>query len=232
MTYRIAVCDDNAVEADYILSLVREWGQSAGNTLVSGVFPSAEAFLFEYEEQKVYDILLLDIEMNGMNGIELAKKIRRSNDAVQIVFVTGYLEYIAEGYEVAALHYLMKPVDREKLFSTLDRAASKLKRNERALLVEMPGETLWIPLYEIRFLEVRQNYVTIYAKQEYTVKRTLGEIEKDLDERFFRTGRSYIINLTCIRRVTKKDIFLTDGSQIPLPRGKYDELNRAIIART
>ena len=195
-------------------------------------FESAQAFLFHYEEHKDYDVLLLDIEMPGMDGMSMARAICRENEAVQIVFVTGYSDYIAEGYEVAALHYLMKPVSREKLFAMLNRALEKRKREERCLNLELGGEMVRIPFYDIRYLDVRQNYVTIHAKAEYTVKRSLNEFEKELDDRFFRAGRSLIINLKYIRRVTKTEVSLSDGTLLPLPRGAYEPLNRAIIKHT
>jgi len=229
--YRIAICDDNQADIGYLLDIVKKWEKEQQLELKIDTFSSAEAFLFYYAENKTYDMLLLDIEMEKMDGVTLARTIRKENETVQIIFITGYSEYIAEGYEVAALHYLMKPVREEKLKEVLNRAKEKLKKNERVLNVEIAGEMVRIPCYEIRYLEVRQNYVTIHGKEEYTVKRTLGEFEQELDERFFRVGRSYILNLTCISRVTKSTVFLADGTEIPLPRGQYEPLNRAIILR-
>ena len=133
------------------------------------------------------------------------------------------------GYEVAALHYLMKPVKEEKLFSVLDRAAEKLAKNEKVLNLEISGEMVRVPIYQIRYADVYGNYVTIHALTDVTVKMTLGELEKSLDERFYRVGRSAIINLTQISRVTKTEIKLNDGTAVPLPRGAYDGVNRAII---
>ena len=170
--------------------------------------------------------------MNAMDGVTLAKKIRAQNEAVQIVFITGYSDYIAEGYEVSALHYLMKPVNRDKLYSVLDRALEKRQQEERCLNLESAGEMVRIPFYEIRYLDVRQNYVTVHGKQDYTVKRTLGDFERELDDRFCRVGRSMIVNLRFIRRVTRLDVTLSDGSVLPLPRGAYEPLNRAIIQHT
>lgn len=89
-----------------------------------------------------------------------------------------------------------------------------------------------LPLYEVRYLDVHQNYVTVHARQDYTVKRTLGEFEVQLDEGFLRVGRGMILNLKQIRRVTKKEVVLADGTALPLPRGAYEPLNRAIIERT
>lgn len=232
MDYKIGICDDAQGEREYLSSLVRKWAMSAGREVKLLTFASAEQFLFRYAEEKDFDILLLDIEMGQMDGVTLAKRIRRENDAVQIVFVTGYSDYIAEGYEVAALHYLMKPVKEEKLFSVLNRAAEKLRKNERALLLEQGGEMIRIPIYQIRYADVMGNYVTVHAAHDYTVKMTLGELEKKLDDRFFRVGRSVVVNLTSISRVTKTEVRLSDGTTLPLPRGAYEPLNRAIIAHT
>ena len=232
MKYKIAICDDSGADRQFVLNMVRAWASSAGHTVHIDDFPSAESFLFRYAEDKNWDILLLDIEMGAMDGVSLAKRVRKDNEAVQIVFVTGYSDYIAEGYEVAALHYLMKPVSREKLFAVLNRALEKRKREERCLNLELGGEMVRIPFYDIRYLDVRQNYVTIHGKSEYTVKRSLNEFEKELDDRFFRAGRSLIINLKYIRRVTKTEVSLSDGTLLPLPRGAYEPLNRAIIKHT
>ena len=232
MTYKIAICDDSQADRDYVASLVRRWASEGDRTAHIEAFSSAEGFLFHYAEESDFDILLLDIEMGGMDGVTMAKRLRQSNDTVQIIFITGYSDYIAEGYEVAALHYLMKPVSGEKLFAVLNRALEKRKREERCLNLELGGEMVRIPFYDIRYLDVRQNYVTIHGKAEYTVKRSLNEFEKELDDRFFRAGRSLIINLKYIRRVTKTEVSLSDGTLLPLPRGAYEPLNRAIIKHT
>ena len=229
MTYKAAFCDDSAADRQYLSDLVRQWARSAGHTVTIDEFPSAESFLFHYAEEKDYDILLLDIEMGNMDGITMARRLRRENDTVQIVFITGYSDYIAEGYEVDALHYLMKPTGRDKLFSVLDRAAEKLKKNEKVLTLETGGETIRIPVYQIRYADVQGNYVTIHASVDVTVKMTLRELASELDDRFYRAGRSVVVNLTQISRVSKKEIILRDGTPIPLPRGAYEGVNRAII---
>ena len=232
MAYRAAIVDDNRIDASFTEQALTAWAENRQLAVQAECFDSAEKFLFRYAGDKAWDILLLDIEMNAMDGVTMAKKVRAQNEAVQIVFITGYSDYIAEGYEVAALHYLMKPVSRDKLFAVLDRALEKRRQEDRCLNLEATGEMVRIPFYEIRYLDVRQNYVTVHAKKDYTVKRTLGEFEKELDDRFCRVGRSMIVNLRFIRRVTRADVTLSDGSVLPLPRGAYEPLNRAIIQRT
>ena len=227
---RAAICDDRAEDAAFVGKLLTELSGTRGQEVRWEVFPSAESFLFRYAEDKTFDLLVLDIEMGGMDGVTMAKRVRAENTAVQIVFITGYTDYIAEGYDVAALHYLVKPVREEKLFEVLDRAAAKLRSDSRALTLECGGEIFRVPLYEIRYLDVEKNYTTVHAKRDYTVKKTLGALSDELDERFFRIGRAAIVNLSYIRRVTKTDAILSDGAAIPLPRGAYEALNRAIIA--
>ena len=229
MTYKIAICDDSAGDRAYIAALTRQWAERGGHLLELSQFVSAENFLFGYGDKSDYDILLLDIEMGEMDGVSLAKRLRRENETLQIVFVTGYSDYISEGYEVAALHYLMKPVKEDKLLAVLDRAAERLHKAERVLTLESGGEMARVPLRQIRYIDVRLNYATVHAKENYTVKKPLGEIAAALDERFYRVGRSAIVNLTYVSRVTKTDIYLDDGTAVPLPRGAYEGVNRAII---
>ena len=232
MAYRVAIVDDSETDAEFVKGILTDWAYARQIGVQTEIFPSAERFLFRYAEDKNWDILLLDIEMGAMDGVTMAKRVRRDNEAVQIVFITGYSDYIAEGYEVAALHYLMKPVSREKLMTVLDRALDKRKQQERCLILESTGELVRIPFYEIRYLDVRQNYVTVHAKDDHSVTRTLGDFEKELDSRFCRVGRSMIINLSFIQRVTKTEVRLSDGTVLPLPRGAYEPLNRAIIQHT
>ena len=125
----------------------------------------------------------------------------------------------------------MKPLSEDKLSEVLNRAVLKIRKNEKSLFLSISGEMLRIPIYQIKYLEVQQNYVTVHAKKDYTVKKTLGEFESELDERFYRIGRSFIVNLSCIDKITKNSVHLSDGSVIPLPRGQYESLNKAFIAR-
>ncbi len=97
--YRLAICDDNQADVSYLQALLEKWAESTQTSLKIESYPSAEAFLFQYEEDKSFDLLLLDIEMGRMSGAELARRLRRENRRVQIVFITGYMEYIGEGYE-------------------------------------------------------------------------------------------------------------------------------------
>lgn len=168
--------------------------------------------------------------MGNMDGVTLAKSIRKKSETVQIVFITGYSDYISDGYDVAALHYLMKPLKREKLSEVLSRAAAKITKNGKMITLKTADEIIRLPIREIKYIDVYKNNITIHAKREITVRKTLSEIETELDGRFFRTGRQSIINLDYVRRTTKSSVTLAGGEEIPLPRNAYEAINRAIIA--
>ena len=229
---RIIICDDEEKQIANLSALLKEWSEARNLSVKVDCHNSAESFLFAYEDDKALDILLLDIQMGGMDGVSLAKTIRQSDKAVQIIFISGYTDYILDGYDVEALHYLLKPVSREKFFTILDKAAEKLAYNERAIFVSHNGENIRIPLYEIRYLEVLHNYVTIHAAQAYTIKKSLKELGEELEElsdEFFRAGRSYMVNLRHIRKTTKNEVHMSCGGIVPLSRGLYGPLNQAII---
>ncbi|RSX58705.1 LytR/AlgR family response regulator transcription factor [Bifidobacterium samirii] len=232
---RVAVCDDDERYAGYERELVQRWADLRGLDVHVDVFPSAETFLSRYETHRDYDILLLDVEMGRMDGVTLARTIRRqSGDASpQIVFVTGYDDYIADGYDVEALHYLIKPVDEAKTAAVLDRAAQRIAGNERCLNLQCVDGIVRIPIHQVRYVDVAQkNYATVHADRDHTVKRPLSDFEPELRPAFFRAGRALIVNLNAIRRVTRTRIELTDGTVLPLARSAYEPLNRAIIERT
>ena len=230
---KIAIVEDEAKEQEIIVKYIGEWAEARRELVEFSCFPSSESFLFAWEDGKDYRLLVLDIEMGGMNGLGLAEKVRLEDREVPILFVTGYDEYMQRGYDVSALHYLMKPVDREKLFRTLDRAYERSVRDMQYLTLKMPDTVVRVPFGEIRWLEVRQNYVTVHADRDYTLKAPLWDFENQLssDSSFYRVGRSYIVNLRCIKQVMKKEILLMDSTVIPLPRGMYEPLNREIIKR-
>ena len=226
---KFAICDDNSIDSNYVYELVKKWSNENKYQVDIETFSSAESFLFHYVDNKDYDVLLLDIEMKKMDGVSLAREIRKTNKNVQIIFITGYSEYIAEGYDVEALNYLMKPFKTEKLYEVLNKAVTKIIQNEKHLILNTFDEIIRISLHDIIYIDVDRNYTTIHSNKNYTIKMTLADIEKELDERFFRISRSIIINLKYINRVTKRDLYLTNGSILQLPRGKYESLNKAII---
>lgn len=230
MDYKIAVCDDSAEDQNYIMDLARQWAGTKQYTIQADAFLSAESFLFHYAEHKDYDILLLDIEMGDMDGVSLAKRLRKDNEKIQIIFVTGFPDFMAEGYEVSALHYLLKPVEAEKLAGTLDRAVSNLKKADRSVVFSVNGEAFRVDAGEILYVEALAHFCRINTtKGAFEVRQNFSELEKKLGEGFIRTHRSYLVRISGIRRIAKSDITLDSGEKVPLSRSNYQAVNQAFI---
>ena len=231
MAYRVAIVDDSNIDAEYVQSILESWAQDRRAGVQAQRFASAENFLFHYAEDKEWDILLLDIEMGAMDGISLAKRIRQDNETVQIVFVTGFGDYISEGYEVSALHYLMKPVKQDKLFAVLDRAVAAIQKTERVVLLPVDGEMLRLPVGQIEYVEAFSHAVAVTTEADtIQVKMPISEIEKLLGEGFVRCHRSYLVGLKHIARLSRTEVILDSGKALPLSRSAAAFVHKAFIS--
>lgn len=231
MKLNIALCDDEKSEIQYLTALVNRWAESSGNIAVIKSYISAESFLFDYEDGKNCDILLLDIQMSGMDGVQLAKTVREHNRSIQIIFVTGFGEYISSGYDVGALHYLIKPIGYAKLSDVLTRAAELITKDEPAVIFGSGGENIRIRLSDIFYIEALGHTVTLkFASGELDVKGTLALIKETLGDNFCYTHRSFLVNLEHIKRISRTEITLDNGMTVPVSRRMYDDINRAFCA--
>ena len=230
MELSIAICDDEKVEIDYLTGLVSKWANAQNISVHLEKFYSAENFLFAYKEEVSVDILLLDIEMKELNGVELARKIRCDNETIQIVFITGYPDYVAEGYDVSALHYLVKPVSGGKLFEVLDRAVKRLSKKEASLLIDTSKGMVLLELSDIVYIEAFDHTLEVYTKNDgCTVKMPLKKFEEKLTGNFIHCHRSYIVNLAYIKKITRINVVTDAGKALPLSRRLYAEVNRAMM---
>lgn len=230
MRYKIGICDDDAAQRAYLAEIVTDWAKRGRRLTEVKQYSDAKAFLFEYAEEKDFDILLLDIEMPEISGIELAKTVRRDNAAVQIVFVTGYYEYFSDGFDVSALHYLVKPVDAGKLLPVLDKAAENLSYRQRCVLVSTPDADVKLPLADIIYVEAENVHVAVHTvRGTYRMRSTLAKFVQQLDETFFKVHRSYVVGLKYIVKITRSGITMTNGDQVPISRGMYDQVHAALV---
>lgn len=230
MIFKIAICDDEEYELTALSHLVREWEKTAGHSCEIFTFSSAESFLFEYENNKTFNLLLLDIEMRELSGIDLAKRIRAEGSRAEIIFITSHFEFAGEGYEVDALHYLVKPAAKEKLAAVLDKAVKRLSTEPPYVIINTEGSIVKLYTEDILYIEAFLHYLNICTKNgEYRVKESLSSFEERLSGEFFRIHRSYLASLKYVTRITRTSVRMEGGRELPLARGKYDAINRAFI---
>lgn len=230
MELKIAVCDDDSSQRNYLTETVLTWAKRRCHLTKLIPYVNAKAFLFDYEDQKDFDILLLDVEMPEISGIELAKIVRRESQSVQIIFITGYYEYFSDGFDVSALHYLIKPVDADKLFPVLDRAVKHLTERERAILISTAEGEFKVPLSNILYLEAQKAYVVIHTvTSDYRMRVALTRFTEQLDGTFFKVHRSYVVSLKYIEKITRTEVSMANGDVVPISRGMYDAVHAALI---
>lgn len=224
---RVAICDDE----DMQLSLTKKNLELAYKSLdmIVDTYTSG-ADLLNAVNSVSYDLILLDIEMPEMNGIDIAKELRKKENNTEIVFLTSHVEYALEGYEVNALRYLTKPAKAEKLAEIIAYLKEQRKKDKRILLRN--GEEMeMVCVAEIYYMEAQDQMIRIVTGQgEYRNRYNLGDYETELaDYGFFRIHRSYIINLGRVRRLTGREIVMEDGACLPVSRMKEAALKQAMF---
>lgn len=227
----IAICDDEKVQVDLVETYVSNWSEKKGIKVITESFYNAESFDYRWSMDKKYHILLLDIEMPGKNGIDLAKKIRTEDPLINIIFITAITDYIAEGYNVDAINYLVKPIKEDRLYECLDKATEKIPKGEKIIILDVDGETVRLLERDILYIESFSHSIEIHTLENcYTLRKNISTIEKELSQSdFIRCHRSYIVGLRHINRIGKSDMILDNGHQIPVSRRQYSNTNMAFI---
>ena len=228
---KLIICEDELAVAKQITQFVQSWAFLRSHKINIAHFESAEAFLFAYEDDKTADLLLLDIQMGKMDGMALARKIRKDNERVQIIFITGISDYVAEGYDVSAVHYLLKPVNKEKLYMALDKAIANLSKPKPMVSIDTADGIALVIVDDIAYIEALNNELVVNTKDgTINCKMALYKLEEIIsDKRFVKTHRSYLVNLAHIKRVTRTDVILDNGKALPLSRRLYKDINSALM---
>lgn len=229
MPITAAICDDNETQLSGLRRLLNIWSENKDFVLNIDEYISAESFLFSYPD-KPCDLLLLDIEMKEINGMELAKKLRSRGDMLPIIFITGYSEYMNEGYEVEALHYLLKPVDQEKLFKVLDRYV-KHRSMKKEILLQCEDEALHVSADEILYLEAngKKTRVKLTDGRQLYCTAGINALKNTLPADFALCHRSFIVNIRYIRSIGREELALDSGDRLPVSRRMYKEVNEKFI---
>ena len=168
--------------------------------------------------------------MDGENGMELARRIRQTDDRISILFITSSSDFLKDGYQVRPIEYLFKPVQREELARALDTDL-RLNHSPRTVSLTVRNRTVLLPMADISYAESRDHSVELHLKEEMRVlSLSLTELEQRLPrEQFCRCHNSYLVNMACIAEISRKEIILTDGTAIPIGRSySKDAQNRFV----
>ena len=226
MVMRIAICDDQLECRQQAESAIRHCLK--GTDLLIDVYKDGSSFL-RSSQKSPYDVVFLDIEMPEMDGITLAKRLRKLQNDIPIIFLTSHIEFALEGYEVNALRYLTKPVNIVKLHEVLSYVITQ-KQQQRVLWVKDDLCDKRIQIKDILYMEAQnQNILISTVADTYSVRYNISDYEKELQQDdFFRVHRGYLVSLAHVKSVGKNEVHLDNGVTLPVSRTKEKALKEAL----
>lgn len=223
----LALCDDNRSELSRLAATIEDYCRLRGVSATYEAFHSA-AELLEALHAQSFDLLLLDILMPGMTGMEAAREIRLTDQVTSIIFLTSSPEFAIASYRVRAEDYIMKPVQRADLFPALDRLFSKQSREDAYLTLKSPGGVTKLPLFQISYVEVvnRKVRFSLINGEVREVYGYLVDFEQELlaCSNFLKTHRSYIVNLSQMSTLKKTEFITKTGESVPVARGFFPQV--------
>lgn len=216
---KIAVCDDEPAYVKQISDRIKRFMSDC--EIVS--FLSGEDLLVR---GALFDIYFLDIQMEKMNGIEAAKKLREQDEESIIVFLTGAKEYVFDAFDVSALQYLVKPIDDAKLQETLVRAKKEIRkkqnRKDRQIFIKTRQKNMTLNVSDILYFENERRKIAVHTlRGKISFYGVMADMERDTGADFCRCHRGYLVNLFHVAEYDRETITLSNGERIYLSKDRY-----------
>ncbi len=229
--YRIAVCDDDDIMRENLCSLCSDI--LTDDSIEYRIEPFRSACELEKRldiESGPFDLLILDIQMDGMTGMELARSLREKGNRVSIIFVTACENYLGEGYGVQPIHFLLKPVKREALASAI-HTDLKLNYIPKTVIVHIGNKLVHLVLSDVQYIESYNHSIVIHQSTgNSTYYFSLSDFEKQLPMgQFARCHNSYLVNLEEVREIGRTELSLQSGESLPIGRAYYKTFQNAFV---
>ncbi len=225
----IAVCDDEKYMSEKLERMIKEFFNRKKIDISVLKYSSGEELLRSDQEM---DILFLDIGMQGMDGIETAKRLRTHNYKGLVIFITILKEMVFRSFEVQPFDYLVKPLKEEDFEKTMERLFVFMQNVGKAsLLVQKGYESNIVSLQDIIYCEIidRKVYLHLESGEVIDYYEKMENLEKKLDGRFFKCHRSYLINLRYLKDYKNNTAYMTNGKEIPVSRLRNREFSNVIL---
>lgn len=231
MNIKILVCDD---DSDFVAYMITWLNQHTPPFCQLSVHGETDPANLTEEDLSTCDIAFLDVDMKTINGIDVAKRMRALQSKVILIFITNYIEYSPEGYEVQAFRFLMKGQLPEKLPRYFAESIQELQRQNRTLSVSLNRELLNVNISELTYLQSENRKVHLYTinhQQEHLCfYETLDHLEQQLAEfGFLRVHKSYLVNMNYICKLKYDQIQMSDGTILPVSERRYSSIREKYL---
>lgn len=216
---KIAVVDDSIEDAQRIVSYLEQFQEENNQSFLIKVFYASFDFLEEYKGE--YDVIFLDIEMPGSNGLDVAREIREKDQSVGIIFITSLAQYAVDGYEVRAIDFIVKPVGYYNFSMKLQKAFRFIETHrEEDILISSKEGVFRIAASDILYIEKDRDYLVFYTRQKnYQTRGSMRDIKIKLDTQpFSECTAGCLVNLNYVKRVGKDSVLLTSDRELSLSR--------------
>lgn len=232
--YRIALCEDEAVFSQAQEKICRDILEKLEIAYDITVFSGSADFLRAFFEQgRRYDLILLDIMMEGMDGVTLARQIRSKDKSAAIIFITSNPEYVFQGYDVHALHYLMKPLNPETLAPLIEaNYSSRIKTDE--LVLDSDTGKIRVAVKDIVYAETvgrRVEVALLSTGRAYYSGTLTGLLDELPKESFVQCHKSFAVHISNIRELTRRDAIAVNGLKIPVSRTFAAKVQQAFLQK-
>lgn len=235
---RIAICDDNIQTVGSLEQIVTTFFNEKSIEIELDTFLSGERLLMNLsqDQQKNYDLYFLDIQMEVINGIQTAEEIRKRDAEAFIVFITSHEEFMLDAFDVSAFHFLVKPINPDRLRNILEKISKKFLQQKNVFIYHINKKTFTIFYSQIQYFESDKRKVFIYTKNAvYNFYGRMKDIESTLPKYFVRIHKSYLVNLENVELVEGNIITMNNGEELIISRSNVNVFNEVyrkfIVAR-
>jgi DNA-binding LytR/AlgR family response regulator len=214
----------------HLKEIIEDWAEYRKIDVDIMCFENAEAFIMKWPEIE-FNLAFLDIQMKNVTGIELANIIRKTNNSMQIVFITSFSQYALEGYNVNALHYLIKPASSAKVLPILDKALSIWRATQDSfILVKNDSGCIKISLGDVLYISILSHTASLHTNDStHEMRKTMSELIGMLPSYYIRIHRSYIVNLFKVDCIYKDSLLLSNETKLPISRSYSKDVKDAFI---
>lgn len=229
----VAICDDEEVYTEAVYEMLDNCAKFMNIKISLDVYNSSTELLGVIRDNPLkYSILFVDILMPELTGVDLSKEVKKLNKNMDIIFVTSTSEYVFDAYDMGALNYILKPIEKNRLEEQFLRAVKAINKKRDTFIINKSSDIYLVDIDDIIYFEIRNRIITIeYVGGSLEFYETISEVEEKLAKyNFIKVHRSYLVNPEYIFKLSSSKIELKDGRWIPVSKLRFKSIKQEFMS--